>query len=104
SVVDITVGYEADLDRVQELLKEIGDTLYHDSNFRGIILEPPEVWGVQRLDKDGVVVRMVLKTVPMQQWGVEQLGRAHVKYDLDSEGISITELQLPVYPGDTDHV
>lgn len=104
SVVDITVGYEADLDRVQELLKEIGDTLYHDSNFRGIILEPPEVWGVQRLDKDGVVVRMVLKTVPMQQWGVERQMRARVKYAFDTEGIRIPAFTLPFNPEEAERL
>lgn len=95
SVVDTTVGYESNLDRVQDLLKEVGDGLFHESTYRGIILEPPEVWGVQSLDKDGVVIRMVVKTVPMQQWGVERQLRARIKDAFDAESIRIPAFTLP---------
>lgn len=89
TVLDITVAYESDLDQVQEILKDVATTLFEDDNFNGIIIEPPEVWGVERFDKDGVVIRVVLKTAPLQQWLVARTMRERVKNRFDKAGIRI---------------
>jgi small-conductance mechanosensitive channel len=52
-------------------------------------LEDPAVWGVQSLDADGVLVRLAVKTVPLQQWGVTRELRRRVQEALDEEGIEI---------------
>ncbi|WP_456698404.1 mechanosensitive ion channel family protein [Aeromicrobium sp. P5_D10] len=89
TVLDITVGYDADLDRVQQILQDEANSLYADAQFAGVIIEPPEVWGVERFDKDGAVVRVVLKTAPMKQWLVARAMRQRVKARFDEEGIRI---------------
>src|SRR5690606_4851024 len=70
TVLDVTVSYDSDLAKVEQVLGEVAQALYEDDQFRGVVLEAPEVWGVERLDKDGAVVRVVLKTAPSKQWGV----------------------------------
>ncbi len=89
TVLDITVAYESDLDQVQQILKDVAHTLFENEDFRGIIIEEPEVWGVERFDKDGVVVRVVLKTAPLQQWLVARTMRERVKRSFDKAGIRI---------------
>ena len=89
TVLDITVDYEADLDRVQVILQEEATTMYEDERFHDVIIEQPEVWGVERFDKDGAVVRVVLKTAPLQQWLVARAMRQRVKARFDQEGIRI---------------
>lgn len=89
TVLDITVDYEADLDRVQVILQEEATTMYEDDQFHDVIIEQPEVWGVERFDKDGAVVRVVLKTAPLQQWLVARAMRQRVKARFDQEGIRI---------------
>lgn len=89
TVLDITVTYDADLDLVQEVLGEEAEKLYQDDRFAGVILEQPEVWGVERFDKDGVVVRLVLKTAPSQQWLVARTMRQRIKRRFDQAGIRI---------------
>lgn len=89
TVLDITVGYDADLDRVQQILQDEANALHADPQFAGVIIEPPEVWGVERFDKDGAVVRVVLKTAPMKQWLVARAMRQRVKARFDEEGIRI---------------
>jgi small conductance mechanosensitive channel len=89
TVLDITVAYESDLDQVQQLLQEEASALYEDEQFHDIIIEPPEVWGVERFDKDGAVVRVVLKTAPLQQWLVARTMRQRVKARFDAAGIRI---------------
>ena len=89
TVLDITVSYEADLDQVQSILQAEATALYEDPKFHDVIIEPPEVWGVERFDKDGAVVRVVLKTAPLQQWLVARAMRQRVKTQFDQAGIRI---------------
>lgn len=87
TVLDVTVSYDADLDRVQEILQTVATTTYEDPRFHDVIIEAPEVWGVERFDKDGVVVRVVLKTAPAQQWLVARAMRQRIKAEFDRDGI-----------------
>lgn len=104
TVLDITVAYESDLDQVQQILKDVATELFEDENFKDVILEPPEVWGVERFDKDGVVVRVVLKTAPLQQWLVARTMREHIKNRFDRAGIRIpTSFRTTATTEETDH-
>jgi small-conductance mechanosensitive channel len=89
TVLDVTVSYEADLERVQDVLQHVATSTYEEEQFHDVILEEPEVWGVERFDKDGVVVRVVLKTAPAQQWLVARAMRRRIKAEFDRAGIRI---------------
>ena len=89
TVLDITVSYDSDLAHVQSVLGDEAHQLFVDEQFAGVILEEPEVWGVENFDKDGAVVRLVLKTAPLQQWFVARAMRQRIKERFDAEGISI---------------
>ena len=45
--------------------------------------------GRRKFDKDGAVVRLVLKTAPLQQWFVARAMRQRIKARFDAEGIAI---------------
>jgi small conductance mechanosensitive channel len=89
TVLDVTVSYDADLDKVQRVLQEVATTTYENEQFHDVIIEAPEVWGVERFDKDGVVVRVVLKTAPAQQWLVARAMRQRIKAEFDRAGIKM---------------
>jgi small conductance mechanosensitive channel len=89
TVLDVKVGYDEDLRRVREVLQDVAHGLWDDEDFRDIILEEPEVWGVQELAPDGTVVRVTLKTAPLKQWGVAREMRERIKARFDHEGISM---------------
>ncbi|MEP6817556.1 MAG: mechanosensitive ion channel family protein, partial [Marmoricola sp.] len=97
TVLDIPVDYSEDLTRVRAVLKEVAHGLWDDEDFKGVIIEEPEVWGVQSLEPDSVVVRVTLKTAPMQQWNVAREMRERVKARFDHEGIEIPRPQRVVY-------
>ena len=98
TVLDITVAYESDLDQVQQLLQEEASAMYEDEDYHDIIIEEPEVWGVERFDKDGAVVRVVLKTAPLQQWPVARALRQRIKARFDAAGIRIPTSFIPGQP------
>ncbi|MEJ7635906.1 mechanosensitive ion channel family protein [Aeromicrobium sp.] len=89
TVLDVTVTYDADLTQVQEILQQVATSTYEDPRFHDVIIEAPEVWGVERFDKDGVVVRVVLKTAPAQQWLVARAMRQRIKAEFDRAGIKM---------------
>jgi small conductance mechanosensitive channel len=89
SVLDVAVGYKEDVTRVRRILKEVAHDLWEDPGYRDKIIEEPEVWGVQSLGPDSVVVRVTLKTMPQQQWTVSREMRERVKVRFDAEGIQM---------------
>jgi small-conductance mechanosensitive channel len=91
SVLDIAVGYKEDVTRVRRILKEVAHDLWEDKEYRDLIIEEPEVWGVQSLGPDSVVVRVTLKTMPQQQWNVSREMRERVKLRFDEEGIQMPQ-------------
>ncbi len=100
TVLDIPVAFSEDLTRVREILHEVAQQVWEDPEYGQDILEEPEVWGVERWDPDGVIVRVVLKTAPLQQWGVAREMRERIKDRFDSEGIEIPLPQRVVWHRD----
>jgi small conductance mechanosensitive channel len=97
TVLDIPVDYSEDLVHVREVLTEVAHDLWIDDEYQKVIIEEPEVWGVQSLDADSVVVRVTLKTAPMEQWNVAREMRERVKARFDLEEIEIPRHQRIVY-------
>jgi small conductance mechanosensitive channel len=93
AVVDVTVGYREDLAKVIRTLRDIADDLWKDDDFSGIIIEQPEVTGVETLGPESIGVRVMAKTEPMEQWRVARELRSRIKARFDHEGISIPVAQ-----------
>ncbi|WP_374456333.1 mechanosensitive ion channel family protein [Nocardioides sp.] len=93
TVLDVTVGYTEDLMHVRRVLEEVAHDLWEDEEFQGLIIEEPEVWGVESLGVDGIVVRVTLKTAPLEQWAVARTMRERVKARFEHEGINLAVAQ-----------
>lgn len=89
AVLEIGVGYEEDVDRVMAVLTEVGHSLADDETFGKLVLEPPQVLGVEALADSQVTIRMLAKTLPLKQWEVARELRRRIKARLDREGIQI---------------
>lgn len=89
AVVDVAVGYGEDLARVTTVLREVAHDLWEDDDYRGVIIEEPEVTGVESLAVDGIHLRVLVKTAPMEQWAVARALRQRVKARFDHEGIEM---------------
>lgn len=97
AVVDVGVAYDADIARVREVLESVAQELHTDDEWGEKLLENPEVWGVEDLGNDAIVVRVVLKTVPGQQWAVAREMRQRIKARFDAESIEIPFPQRTVW-------
>ncbi len=100
TVLDVNVGYSEDLVRVRRILEEVAHGLWEDDDFHDVVIEEPEVWGVENLGPDAVVVRVTLKTAPLEQWAVAREMRQRIKARFDHEGIVIPLPQRVVWHHD----
>ncbi|WP_322938102.1 mechanosensitive ion channel family protein [Nocardioides bizhenqiangii] len=100
AVVDVGVGYGEDLARVQRVLREVAHDMWEDEDYKGVIIEEPEVTGVEMLAADSVTIRVLVKTAPLQQWGVARTLRQRIKARFDHEGIEIPFAQRVVWHRD----
>ncbi|SDD41795.1 mechanosensitive ion channel family protein [Nocardioides lianchengensis] len=100
AVIDVSVGYGEDLVRVQRVLSEIAHDLWDDEDFRGLVIEEPEVTGVEMLAADSVNLRVLIKTLPNEQWGIARAMRQRIKARFDHEGIEIPFAQRVIWHRD----
>ncbi len=99
AVVDIPISYDADIDRAQQVIKQTALETAQDERWRERILSEPEVWGVESIALDSVVIRLVVKTAPLEQWSVGRELRARIKLALDAAGIASPK--APAAPADS---
>jgi small conductance mechanosensitive channel len=98
AVVDVDVAYDTDLRRAEGIIQRVADELWQDADFvKGDIIDPPEVWGVERLGADGITLRLVVKTDPAEQWMVARELRLRIKEALDEAGIEIPFPQRTIW-------
>ncbi len=100
AVVDVGVGYGEDLARVQRVLREVAHDLWEDEDFKGLVIEEPEVTGVEMLAADSVTIRVMVKTAPLEQWAVARALRQRIKARFDHEGIEIPFAQRVIWHRD----
>jgi small conductance mechanosensitive channel len=88
-VIDVSVAYKEDTDRVAEVLRRTAATLQEDPRFSPFILEPLEILGVDAFGDSAVILKVRIKTMPLKQWEVGRELRRRIKKTFDEHGIEI---------------
>ena len=97
AVVDITVPYTEDVDRILEVIRDEAAQFSTDPAW-GLQLDGPvEVLGVEELRDNSVVIRTLLKTQPGSQWNVAREFRRRLKKRFDRETIETPFQQRRVH-------
>jgi small conductance mechanosensitive channel len=94
-VLDLDIGYGADIDHALAVLKTQLDT--YAAAHADFVLEPPEVLGVQNLAESSVQIRAWMKVLPGRQWPAGRELRAQIKKAFDEAGIEIPFPQRTVW-------
>lgn len=98
--MDIGVAYREDTDEVIKLIKEIGEDLCCDEDFKNLILEPIEVFGVDAFADSAVIIKARIKTKPIRQWDVGREFNRRMKYKFDEHGVEIPFPHQTIYFGE----
>ncbi|MBF4160141.1 mechanosensitive ion channel family protein [Nocardioides sp. CBS4Y-1] len=97
AVIDVGVAYDSDIDQAVDVLTLIGTELWEDEAWRELLIEQPEVTGVEGLGADSIDLRLMAKTAPLQNWKVARELRRRIKARFDAEGIEIPFAQRVVW-------
>ena len=97
AVIDVGIAYDSDVVHAKKVLAEVGESLWDDDDFRDLLIEQPEVTGVEGLGADSVDLRIMVKTAPLQNWAVARELRQRIKARFDAEGIEIPFAQRVVW-------
>jgi moderate conductance mechanosensitive channel len=90
AAVDVPVAYTADIPAVRELLEQVADEIWADPSFRdSVIVEEPQVWGIEQISDTAIIFRISAKTLPSKQAQVARELRIRVKSALDHASIPI---------------
>ena len=87
--MDVPIPTAVDVNRVNEVLREVGREAFRDPALRPLLLDPPSVMGVESLDLEQVNVRMVARTLPGKQFEVGRDLRARVVLAFRAHGMSV---------------
>ncbi|GAB3231359.1 mechanosensitive ion channel family protein [Mycolicibacterium hippocampi] len=91
AVVDIPVPTTADLNRVNELLHAVGVDAMEDEGLSALLLDTPQLMGVESIELDTVNLRMVARTLPGKQYEVGRRLRIRIIAALNRAGIATSE-------------
>jgi small-conductance mechanosensitive channel len=89
AVLDVSVAYREDTDRVSTVLREIAAEIRADPKLGPQIRDDIEILGVERLADSGVLIRARIKTDPLARWSVAREFNRRIKQHFDRLGIEI---------------
>ena len=67
-----TIPFETDADKAFGVLREVSEGMQNDPAFGDLILEPIDIWGVDGINENGVIIKGKIKTVAGKQWAVQR--------------------------------
>ncbi|MFC0865305.1 mechanosensitive ion channel family protein [Sphaerimonospora cavernae] len=89
ALVDVPVPYDSDLGAVRDLLKGIATGLWEDPDFhQKLIIEEPEVFGLEQISASTVIFRVTAKTAPVRHEEVTRELRLRVKRAFDERALA----------------
>jgi moderate conductance mechanosensitive channel len=91
AVVDVPVPTSADINVVNDALREVSEAAMKDDGLPDLLLDEPQVMGVESIERDTVNLRMVARTLPGKQFEVGRRLRALIVKSLRRAGVADAE-------------
>ncbi|MFC5928473.1 mechanosensitive ion channel protein MscS [Cryobacterium melibiosiphilum] len=98
-IIDLAIPYSSDVEAVQTELLRVATALASSRKWRSVILEKPEIWGLESISAEALVTRLVVKTRVSAKWDFARDLRLHMKKALDGVGVSLTPLNSVIMTG-----
>lgn len=99
AIVDIGVPADADVPAVEEALLDAAQSLAKDPKWRTRIIERPEVWGLESVTGEALVIRVVMKTRATAMDDVARELRMRLKGAVETLDLPVPSLQSVIPDG-----
>jgi small conductance mechanosensitive channel len=88
-ILDIPLSYSVNIEKAKQAILEAATELVKDSSFAKRMLGKPEIWGIESVTADQVVMRLVQQVGPQDADDVARELRLRVKNKLDAAKITL---------------
>lgn len=95
-VIDIRVPYGHDPEKVLAIFRAVDEELRGDPKFGLDIVKAADVYGIEQLAENWILVRARTTTRPLRQWDVGREFMRRVKLRMDAEGIPMAGPRITV--------
>lgn len=95
--LNISVGYDTNINKLREVVNEIGEEMFNDEEFKVDMREAPKFLRVDDLGDSAVVVKILGKVRPGTQWTLTGELRKRLLERFRKEGIEIPFPQMVVH-------
>jgi moderate conductance mechanosensitive channel len=85
----IQVSWDVNLQQTMNILKSVADQMYKEPEWREKMFDTADILGIDQIDHNGVLIRVLIKTLPLQQWAVGREYRWRVKEAFQRSEISL---------------
>lgn len=89
ALFSVGVAYKEDVDKVMDVLVQLGKEMRAEPEFRDLILDDPEMLGLDEFADSAIIIKFFIKTRPLQQWAVKRALLRRIKKRFDELGIEI---------------
>lgn len=87
--LNIRVAYDSKLEDVIEVINQTGKELASDSQWKEIIIQPPQFLRVEDFSDSAIILKILGETIPLKQWDITGELRKRIKIAFDKRGIEI---------------
>lgn len=95
--LNIGVSYNADIEKVKEVIDRVGNELAEDPDFKDNIIDSPKYIRINSFDDSSISLKILGETKPLAQWEIAGELRSRLKKAFDKEGIEIPFPQMVVH-------
>ena len=99
AIVDIAIAYDQDVEKAISVIRDVVGVMDDDGAYKDILLEEPNVVGVESIANGAITIRVIAKTLANEQFGVQREMRERIKVALDREGVRSPMPVLPPFGG-----
>jgi moderate conductance mechanosensitive channel len=99
--LSVGVTYDTDVDKVKQIIKQIGKELQANEEFAPHIIETLKMQGVEQLGDFAIQIRMKMMTKPGEQFVIRRRAYAMIKKAFDANGIHFAFPTVTVAGGET---
>lgn len=99
AIIDLGVPVDADVSEVERTLLAAAQGLMKDPKWRTRIIERPEVWGLESVSGDALVIRVVLKTRANAKDDVARELRMRLKAAIEDMGLTLPSMESVTLTG-----
>lgn len=98
-IIDLALPVDVDIDQVEKSMLATAKSLAKDPKWRTRVIEQPEVWGLESITGDALVIRLVMKTRANAKDDVARELRMRLKRAMDDLGVTLPSMNTVMLAG-----